>query len=140
MCFSCHRLPSKSISITQMTQKMNHLNYYKSPRIVSTRFKKDIIIRVIFLFSSHHLFFTVTHKSLFSRYARHNRNHLSNLKTNLFVSRINLDNSALFDNNEKQGVNMRFLTPKINRSLAKKRAGKYSRLFSTFMNKNLKGL
>lgn len=93
-----------------------------------------------FLFSSRYMLFTVTHKSLFSRYARHNPTHVPDLRTNLFVSRINIDNCVLFDNNEKQGLSKRFATPKMNRLSAKKPAEKYSRLFSTFMNKNIKGL
>ncbi|XP_028050173.1 uncharacterized protein LOC105839205 isoform X2 [Monomorium pharaonis] len=80
----------------------------------------------------------ITHKSLFSRYIRHNQNYTPDLKTNLFVSRINMDSTILLDSNEKQGLNMtRFMTPKV-KQLCKKPTGKYSRLFSSSMNRNIK--
>ncbi|XP_012231473.2 uncharacterized protein [Linepithema humile] len=80
----------------------------------------------------------IAHKSLFSRYARHTQSHVPDLRTNLFVSRINIDNTVLLDINEKQGLNRCFTTPKMNRLSVKKPTEKYSRLFSTFMNKNIK--
>lgn len=67
---------------------------------------------------------------------RHSQNYTPNLRTNLFVSRINIDSTISLDYNEKQGLN--FVTPKM-KQLCKK-TGKYSRLFSTYMNKNIKGL
>ncbi|XP_011867013.1 PREDICTED: uncharacterized protein LOC105561552 [Vollenhovia emeryi] len=75
------------------------------------------------------------HKSLFTRYMRHKRNCTPDLKTNLFISRINIDSSILLDSNEKL-LNMRFVTPKVKR-LCKKKT-EYSRLFSTCMTKNIK--
>ncbi|XP_071629792.1 uncharacterized protein [Temnothorax longispinosus] len=76
----------------------------------------------------------ITHKSLFSRYIRHNQNHTPDLKTK-FVSRINIDTISTA-NNEKQGLNPRFMTPKV-KQFCKRRTGKYSRLF-TCVNKNMK--
>lgn len=70
---------------------------------------------------------------------RPSRNYTPHLRTNLFVSRINIDSTILLDSNEKQGLNMRFVTPKV-KKLCKKTTGKYSRLFSTCMNKNIKGM
>ncbi|KAL6430186.1 hypothetical protein ACFW04_007736 [Cataglyphis niger] len=77
----------------------------------------------------------IAHKSLFSRYMRHKRIHTPDLRTNLFVSRINIDSTMSLDNNDKR--NLRFVTPKMNK-LSKRVTGKYSRLFSTYMNKNIK--
>lgn len=70
---------------------------------------------------------------------RHSRNCTPNLRTNLLVSRINIDSTISLDGTEKQGLNMRFVTPKV-KQLCKRTAGKYSRLFSTCMNKNIKGI
>lgn len=86
-----------------------------------------------------YLFFAVAHKSLFSRYVRYKRIHTPNLRTNLFVSRINIDRATSLDNNDKQNLNLRFITPKMNK-LSKKVTTKYSRLFSSYMDKNIKGL
>jgi len=69
---------------------------------------------------------------------RHNRSYTPDLRTNLFVSRINMD-STMLDSNEKQGLNTRFVTPKV-KQLCKRTTGKYSRLFSTYSKKNIKGL
>ncbi|XP_071560572.1 uncharacterized protein [Temnothorax nylanderi] len=77
----------------------------------------------------------ITHKSLFSRYMRHNQNYTPDLKTK-FVSRINIDTISSASN-EKQGLNTRFMTPKV-KQFCKRTTGKYSRLFSTCMNKNIK--
>lgn len=84
-------------------------------------------------------FFTVTHKSLFSRYMRHSRNYTPDSRTNLFVSRINIDSTISLDSNEKQGLNIRFVTPKV-KHLCRRTTTKYSRLFSTYTNKNIKGM
>jgi len=86
-----------------------------------------------------YLFFSVAHKSLFSRYMRYKRIHTPDLRTNLFVSRINIDSAMSLDNNDKQSLNLRFVTPKVNK-LSKKVTGKYCRLFSSHMDKNIKGL
>lgn len=80
----------------------------------------------------------VTHKSLFSRYMRDNRK-VPELRMNLFVSRINIDDAISLGSNEKQSMSMRFVTPKRNQ-LYKKTTTKYSRLFSTYVNKTAKGL
>jgi hypothetical protein len=69
---------------------------------------------------------------------RYSRNYTPDLRTNPFVSRINIDSSIL-DNNEKQGLNMRFMTPKVKQS-CKRPTGKYARLFSTAISRNIKGL
>lgn len=69
---------------------------------------------------------------------RPSRNYTPHLRTNLFVSRINIDSTLLLDSNEKQGLNMRFVTPKVKKLCNK--TGKYSRLFSTYTKKNIKGM
>ncbi|XP_039305540.1 uncharacterized protein LOC105192958 [Solenopsis invicta] len=83
----------------------------------------------------------IAHKSLFSRYMRYSQNYTPDLRTNhdtnLFVSRINIDSSMLLDNNEKQGLNMRFMTPKV-KQLCKRPIGKYARLFATATSRNVK--
>ncbi|CAL1674699.1 unnamed protein product [Lasius platythorax] len=79
----------------------------------------------------------IAHKSLFSRYMRHKRIHTPDLRTNLFVSRIDIDSAISLDNNDKQSLNLRFMTPKVNK-LSKKATGKYFRLFSTHTDKNIK--
>ncbi|XP_070150424.1 uncharacterized protein [Polyergus mexicanus] len=79
----------------------------------------------------------IAHKSLFSRYMRYKRIHTPDMRTNLFVSRINIDSTMSLDNNDKRSLNLRFVTPKMNK-LSKRVTGKYSRLFSTYMNKNIK--
>ncbi|XP_025267236.1 uncharacterized protein LOC105252987 isoform X2 [Camponotus floridanus] len=79
----------------------------------------------------------IAHKSLFSRYVRYKRIHTPDLRTNLFVSRINIDSAMSLDNNDKQSLNLRFVTPKMNK-LSKKVTGKYCRLFSSHMDKNIK--
>ncbi|XP_025157486.1 uncharacterized protein LOC105182540 isoform X2 [Harpegnathos saltator] len=78
----------------------------------------------------------ITHKSLFSRYTRYKQNHTPDLRTNLFVSRIDI-NDTILSNNEKQNSSIRFITPNVNR-LHKRTIGKYSRLFSTCINRNIK--
>ncbi|KYM85337.1 hypothetical protein ALC53_04580 [Atta colombica] len=54
----------------------------------------------------------IAHKSLFSRYIRHSKNYTPDVKTNLYVSRINIDNHTMLNSNEKQ--ELRFVTPKVN--------------------------
>ncbi|KYN02170.1 hypothetical protein ALC62_06953 [Cyphomyrmex costatus] len=54
----------------------------------------------------------IAHKSLFSRYMRHNRNCTPDLKTNLYISHININSHTMLDSNEKQ--ELRFVTPKMN--------------------------
>ncbi|EZA54921.1 uncharacterized protein LOC105279589 isoform X2 [Ooceraea biroi] len=77
----------------------------------------------------------VAHKSLFSRYMRHDQNQAPDLRMNLFVSRINVDDAVSSSYSEKPST--RFMTPRVNR-LCKKTTGKYSRLFSTCVNKTAK--
>lgn len=79
----------------------------------------------------------ITHKALFSRYMRHNQNYTPDFKTNLFVSRINIDHRTMFDSNEKHGLNTRFMTPKV-KQLSRRTTKKYSRLFSTCIKRNIK--
>ncbi|XP_018045723.1 PREDICTED: uncharacterized protein LOC108685450 [Atta colombica] len=77
----------------------------------------------------------IAHKSLFSRYIRHSKNYTPDVKTNLYVSRINIDNHTMLNSNEKQ--ELRFVTPKVNQ-LCKRTTGKYSRLFATHKKQNIK--
>ncbi|XP_011054848.1 PREDICTED: uncharacterized protein LOC105146357 [Acromyrmex echinatior] len=76
----------------------------------------------------------IAHKSLFSRYIRHNKNYTPDVKMNLYVSRINIDSHTMLNSNEKQ--ELRFVTPKVNQLC--KRTGKYSRLFATHKKQNIK--
>ncbi|XP_032686269.1 uncharacterized protein LOC116851192 [Odontomachus brunneus] len=78
----------------------------------------------------------IPHKSLFSRYTRRKQNHTPDLRTNLLVSRIDI-NDMILSNNENQSLNMRFMTPHVNR-LHKKTIKKYTRLFSAGINGNVK--
>ncbi|KYN21278.1 hypothetical protein ALC57_06377 [Trachymyrmex cornetzi] len=57
----------------------------------------------------------IAHKSLFSRYIRHSKNYTPDVKTNLYVSRINIDSHTMLNSNEKQ--ELRFVTPKMNQLL-----------------------
>ncbi|XP_011635696.1 uncharacterized protein LOC105426252 [Pogonomyrmex barbatus] len=75
------------------------------------------------------------HKSLFSRYMRRNQNYTPDLKAK-FISRVNIDTISS-NSNEKQGLNMRLVTPKV-KQLHKRTKGNYSRLFFTCTNKNIK--
>lgn len=114
------------------------MNYCNLPQEKVGRDLK--IVRYSYLFESSvcvfTIIFTVAHKSLFSKYSR---NCTPNLRTNLFVSRINFDDSILLNStNEKPSTNMRFVTPKVDQ-LYKRSVGKYSRLFTTYKN-NTKGL
>ncbi|XP_072751102.1 uncharacterized protein [Anoplolepis gracilipes] len=79
----------------------------------------------------------IAHKSLFSRYMRHKRIHTPDLRTNLFVSRINVDSIMSLDNDDKPRLNLSFAMPKVNK-LSKRVTGKYARLFSIYTDKNKK--
>ncbi|XP_034172658.1 uncharacterized protein LOC117600840 isoform X2 [Osmia lignaria lignaria] len=71
------------------------------------------------------------HKSLFSRYERLKKNHeihISKLRENLFVSRINFDDTISTINNENPSLHMQTIFRRNLSSL--KPAKKYSRLFS----------
>ena len=71
------------------------------------------------------------HKSLFSRYERLKQNHethISKLRENLFVSRINFDDTISTINNENPSLHMQTIFRRNLSSL--KPAKKYSRLFS----------
>lgn len=77
------------------------------------------------------------HKSLFSRYKRQHGNtnllSLSQLRTNLLVSRINFDDTLPLNNSDKISLAHSYI-PKTNSS-SPKPTGKYSRLFMSYAKK-----
>ncbi|CAK9829950.1 Augmin complex subunit dgt6 [Anthophora retusa] len=80
------------------------------------------------------------YKSLFSRYARLKKNHISHrskLKENLLVSRINFEDTIAMTNSEKQPLHLHTISSRRSVSTLKQ-AEKYSRLFSTRTKRNNK--
>ncbi|KAL2726582.1 hypothetical protein V1478_006860 [Vespula squamosa] len=76
------------------------------------------------------------HKSLFSRYKRQHGNtnlSVSQLRTNLLVSRINFDDTLSLNNSDKISQAHSYI-PKTN-PLSSKHTGKYSRLFLSYAKK-----
>ncbi|CAK9800116.1 Augmin complex subunit dgt6 [Anthophora plagiata] len=81
-----------------------------------------------------------SYKSLFSRYARLKKNHISHrskLKENLLVSRINFEDTIATTDTEKQPLHLHTISSRRSVSTLKQ-AEKYSRLFSTRAKRNNK--